>query len=118
MKFCSVCDNMYYLKIDDNDENKLLYYCRNCGNEDINNDNSFIISESLQNKNKNFHNIINQYTKFDPTLPRTDKIPCPNEECKCNIDDSQKKEVIYIRYDEINLKYLYLCTICDYTWSN
>ena len=35
MHFCSVCDNMYYLKIGE-DENKLLYYCRHCGKEDSN----------------------------------------------------------------------------------
>jgi len=25
---------MYYIRIDSEEENKLLYYCRNCGNED------------------------------------------------------------------------------------
>jgi DNA-directed RNA polymerase subunit M/transcription elongation factor TFIIS len=34
MKFCSECNNMYYIKIDDNDESQLIYYCRNCGHKD------------------------------------------------------------------------------------
>ena len=34
MHFCSNCDNMYYIRINSDDTNKLVYYCRNCGNED------------------------------------------------------------------------------------
>ena len=30
MKFCDVCENIYYLKISDEDKS-LLYYCRKCG---------------------------------------------------------------------------------------
>ena len=29
MHFCSQCQNMYYISIDPNDVNKLVYYCRN-----------------------------------------------------------------------------------------
>ena len=34
MHFCPKCGNMYYLKLMNKDEDKLIYYCRNCGNED------------------------------------------------------------------------------------
>ena len=34
MHFCPKCGNMYYLTLFDKDQNKLIYYCRNCGNED------------------------------------------------------------------------------------
>ena len=33
MHFCSKCENMYYIKIDEKNPNKLIYYCRKCGNE-------------------------------------------------------------------------------------
>ena len=36
MHFCSECGNMYYIKIDSEDKNNLIYYCRKCGNEDHN----------------------------------------------------------------------------------
>ena len=29
MKFCSQCDNMYYIKTTSKDSNDLIYYCRN-----------------------------------------------------------------------------------------
>ena len=31
MHFCKSCSNMYYIKLLDSDNNKLSYYCRNCG---------------------------------------------------------------------------------------
>ena len=31
MNFCIKCDNMYYIRIADDNNNKLIYYCRNCG---------------------------------------------------------------------------------------
>ena len=34
MKFCNQCSNMLYISIDENDTNKLIYYCRNCGEKD------------------------------------------------------------------------------------
>ena len=36
MHFCDKCDNMYYIKISEDDEKNLEYYCRNCGNVDNN----------------------------------------------------------------------------------
>ena len=34
MHFCSICSNMYYIRINAEEPNKLVYYCRKCGNED------------------------------------------------------------------------------------
>ena len=34
MKFCEKCENMFYLQLSPDDENQIIYKCRNCGNED------------------------------------------------------------------------------------
>jgi DNA-directed RNA polymerase subunit M/transcription elongation factor TFIIS len=121
MKFCDTCDNMYYLTIDENNSNKLMYYCRNCG---VNQDNlntietSIVSSVQLINNETTMSHIINKYTKLDPTLPRINRIPCPNPECDTNDKNKNtEREIIYIRYDETNIKYLYLCSTCDYAWK-
>ena len=36
MHFCQECQNMYYIRLDADDSNKLIYYCRKCGHEDTN----------------------------------------------------------------------------------
>lgn len=132
MHFCSQCQNMYYIRIDSEDPNKLIYYCRNCGHEDnymnvYNECESQQPSESqscvcvsktqIKKNEQSFNHFINKYTKLDPTLPRTSKIPCPNPECTTNTTSSPR-EVIFIRYDDVNIKYVYLCSTCDTTWKS
>jgi len=110
---------MFYLSIDPSDSDKLMYYCRNCGTQDtsgITDKSSVISSVQLTNTSTNMAHIVNKYTKLDPTLPRIERIPCPNAECDTNVKDTTR-EIIYIRYDDINIKYMYLCSTCDYVWK-
>ena len=118
MKFCSNCDNMYYININENDSNKLEYYCRNCGNQDdtLSTDTVTILKVQLKKSEQEFSHIINKYTKLDPTLPRVNNILCPNAECKTNTEEKER-EIIYIRYDDTNMKYVYLCCSCDTVWK-
>ncbi len=118
MHFCSVCNNMYYIRLKNENENNLIYYCRNCGNEEENFSQETIILSSTQFKksDKQFSYYINQYTKMDPTLPRVNDIQCPNEDCP-GVKDISKKEIIYLRYDESQMKYVYLCASCENTWQ-
>ena len=51
---------------------------------------------------------------------------CPNADCKSNEkspeskdendDASPKPEIIYLRYDDKKMKFIYLCAHCDTTW--
>lgn len=120
MHFCSNCQNMYYIRINPEDPNKLVYYCRNCGNEDklLTIDNVCVSKTQIKKSEQSFNHIINKYTKLDPTLPRINKVLCPNPDCKTNTDN-EEREIIYIRYDDTNMKYVYLCTSpgCDTIWK-
>ncbi len=121
MNFCTNCDNMYYIKLEEEECDKIVYYCRNCGNVDdkILDVNKCILEENI-NKTEDKYNVhINKYTKLDITLPRINYIKCPNTVCETNQDgfDSSKKEIIYIRYDNTAMKYLYLCSHCDFIWK-
>ena len=118
MHFCSICQNMYYLRIDENDSNKLNYYCRNCGHEDklLATDNVCISKTLIKKNDQSFNHIINEYTKLDPTLPRINKILCPNPECSTNTQNTDR-EIIYVRYDDTNMKYIYLCSTCSTIWQ-
>lgn len=125
MKFCKDCENMLYIRLLSEDSNKLIYYCRNCGNtyDEIDKDNICVLNSTVNAQDKAYLQDINEYTKLDPTLPRTQNIKCPNQSCPSNHvhDDSSKltnkNEVIYLRYDDVNLNYVYICTQCDTTWK-
>ena len=126
MHFCTKCGNMYYLKLLNKDEDKLIYYCRNCGHEDeslVTNLNNLYVSKTDIKKEMNYKNSINKYTKLDPTLPRIHNIDCPNPNCECNKmkegtdEPLVEKEILYIRYDDANMKFVYLCAHCDTIWN-
>lgn len=112
MKFCPQCENMFYLTISQEDANQLLYYCRFCGYKDNAEPNAMtqVLNTHVNQRDINFNHIINKYTKYDPTLPIMEGAVCPREECK-------GKRILYMRYDEENLKFLYICSDCDYFWK-
>lgn len=126
MHFCSKCDNMYYIRIASDNENKLIYYCRNCGNEDTNlsNENICVSKTNIKRSEQKYSHIINKFTKLDPTLPRTNTIKCPNQDCPSNSSSGKEekgelveREVIYTRYDDVNMKYIYICANCESVWK-
>jgi hypothetical protein len=115
---------MYYISI--TPENELQYYCRNCGHIDdtIAADNICVSKINIKHTTtqQSFSQVINKYTKFDPTLPRIHTSRCPNDECPSNTGSvgekkKSKNEIIYVRYDDMNLKYVYLCAKCDKVWN-
>jgi len=109
---------MYYISIDADNANKLVYYCRNCGdtNTTLSVENVTVSRTQLKKSEQEFSHVINKYTKLDPTLPRINTILCPNAECGTNTKD-EPREIIYIRYDDLNMKYVYLCSTCDTVWK-
>lgn len=122
MKFCPVCENMLYIKLNDQNPNNLEFYCRNCDHKESQTTLCVLSSmNTLVNRADNyFGNIINEYTKYDPTLPRVYNLLCPNEECPSNkaLDGETKEpsEALYLRYDHENMKYVYLCCVCNAHW--
>ena len=136
MHFCEKCGNMYYIRLSNESEEQLIYYCRKCGNENKNLidgiENLCVSKTHVKTTKQNYKNIINEYTKLDPTIPRITTINCPNADCESNKVDAKQddanaenissckknKEIIYLRYDDENIKFIYLCCVCDKTWLN
>jgi DNA-directed RNA polymerase subunit M/transcription elongation factor TFIIS len=138
---------MYYICIDPgtatpesesdtgpNGSSSLVHYCRNCGHREPVREEICVSKLQIKSTAQNYGNIINRYTKLDPTLPRIGHVKCPNALCASNPQTSDSssaasalasgsgsgsipREVIYIRYDEENMKYVYLCAVCDALWS-
>jgi len=139
IKFCGKCDNKYYHRIE---EDQLRYYCRVCGNIEANftTEALCVLDTQFQQNTHNYDFIVNKYTKFDPTLPHI-FVQCPNDSCSTNVEanveansetgetggkgkrseeNSNTEKVtdaIYLRYDNTQLKYIYICTTCDHKWK-
>ena len=117
MKFCSLCDNMLYLNI--LDENVIKFSCRHCGyeEEDANFDPClYRLSYSKENP-LYYKSLVNKYSIYDPTLPHTKNIQCPNKDCESNLKEQKEQDVLYIKYDKVNLKYIYMCVNCLIVWK-
>jgi DNA-directed RNA polymerase subunit M/transcription elongation factor TFIIS len=116
MRFCNFCNNMFYVNIDENKD--LVYYCKHCNNKDVVSKDAGSVCVIDDNKITDpikYSQYINKYLKHDRTLPRVNNIVCPN--AACSKAGSAEDEVIYIKYDALNLKYIYHCCHCEHFWT-
>ena len=117
MEFCKICENMLYVNINQDSEssadepkkNKLVYYCKCCNEEyDKSDTNHCVYHVSYELDQIKRENMVSKYIVNDPTLPKAHGIKCPNENCP-----SKKSNIIYIKNDDKNMKYIYVCVDCN-----
>ncbi len=119
-----MCQNMYFIKISSTD-GKLEYFCRNCAYVDEVEQPETVFSKLIEdNTATSYEHVINKYTKYDPTLPSIVG-ECKNERCPSHAAGSGaaggggasgESKIVYIRYDQEQMKFVFLCTVCDYSW--
>ena len=124
IRFCQFCQNKLYHQVEND---SLLYFCYVCGEkEDTIQTNGICVlnidyGDSMHSVKPTEH-IINKYTKHDPTLPHI-HLPCPNTSCSSYKGKSESdranitSDVIYLRYDNVQMKHLYVCCDCDFIWK-
>jgi hypothetical protein len=81
--------------------------------QELRKDTIIVSDKKYSNDSANLNSYLTPNIKYDLTLPRVSNIVCPNDSCKPNAN-----EVIYIKYDHANMKYLYFCCHCDHFWKN
>ncbi len=130
MKFCPTCRYYLYLKVSNEivmpsggapDATQAIHrICHNCGYQEEDKGGGLIMETDLQEKTSEAYKIlVNEFTPLDPTLPHLHTIKCPNAACASNTAGKQP-DVIYMKYDAQNLKYIYLCNIegCGARWRS
>lgn len=117
MDFCDFCNNMYYIK--QQEDSTLIYFCKNCGSTkhiDEGNENSKKISHTDYDKSTaKYSQYLNPNIVHDKTIPHVNNIICSNEQCTKK--DSEDNDVMYIKFDEVNIRYLYHCVHCKHFWT-
>ena len=98
-------------------DDKLFRMCDTCGYQKE--DTGGLITETyIKDKESDSYKILlNEFTRQDPTLPHVVTIKCPRASCSTNTA-GKTRDVIYIKYDEWNLKYLYICNVCGEQWRS
>ena len=123
MNFCPNCENYLATRIisDTSTNNQILeYYCRNCGHtqqaSDSKNKCVYKNEYDLQKIYVQEKNI--KYICDDPAIPRITNIECPNRECESHKQTGLANDVRYLKINDVDMKFLYLCCHCLNTWTN
>ena len=118
LRFCPVCENYLYTDVDA-ESLDLFRVCRKCGHKEKDTKGGLVMEMMIQQQSAEGYKILlNEFTRKDPRLPHIRKnITCPNVGCDSN-KDGKEPDVIYIKYDAVNLLYLYICDICGEKWHS
>ena len=115
MKFCPKCENYLYM---DTKSGALLRVCRTCGYSENDTQGGLAMETVVQERSSEGYKILlNEFTRQDPTLPHVVTIKCPRTSCTTNTG-GKTRDVIYIKYDAVNMKYLYICNVCGEQWRS
>lgn len=117
--FCPVCG--YYLHLSSAGpygQEELYRECKNCSYKEQDNKGGLISEILIQERAAEGYKILlNEFTRRDPRLPHIRAImKCPDPTCESN--HGKESDIIYIKYDAVNLLYLYICDVCGYQWHS
>jgi DNA-directed RNA polymerase subunit M/transcription elongation factor TFIIS len=117
MRFCPLCDCFLWMELDE--EDKLQFHCRNCANviQHSETHSLCVMDTNYIEEKTNFQQYMTKFLKHDPTLPRVKNIECVNGS-SCTKPADKGNEVIFVKYDATQMKYLYHCVYCDAFWKS
>jgi DNA-directed RNA polymerase subunit M/transcription elongation factor TFIIS len=99
-------------------EIQFVRQCRNCGFQKEE-EPGLVMEATIQEKvNDSYKVVLNEFTKEDPRLPHVKNLKCPNDKCETRQPGGPESDVIYIKYDTANLKFIYICTHCSTQWKS
>jgi len=115
IEFCPVCDNYLYL---DTSNDVLSKSCKTCGFKKETGEGGIIMETIIQAKSsEEYRYVVNEFTKEDPRLPHYKNLKCPNTTCPTASGQGQN-DVIVIKYDQKNLRFVYICNVCNAEWKS
>lgn len=108
-----MCDNLLYVKLSGGE---VIYQCNYCSSTyDVGDSSEPIVETDYRDDRAKYHHLLTPLLHEDPTLPRVDTVPCPNK--GCTRAPRQKGRVLYVKYDALNLRFLYSCEHCKAFWG-
>ena len=109
--FCETCGSLNNII---RNEDTLNYYCTNCKFKSEKTVDKLVFEKIYNDSYKSDNIRFNKNIIYDRTLPRVN-IKCKNPDCTATPENN---EVIYLRYNEQDMKYIYVCVNCLTNWTN
>ncbi len=117
IRFCTVCDNYLYLQVE-GDKQVLQRICRNCGFRDTEDQGGLVSEMHIEQRAAEGYTLINEFTLKDKRLPHLyNTMKCISDKCPSSLP-GKESDIVYIKYDNENLRYIYMCYICQATWRS
>ena len=117
IRFCTVCDNYLYLQVE-GETQTLQRICRNCGFKDTEDQGGLVSEMHIEQRAAEGYTLINEFTLKDKRLPHLhNTMKCINDKCPSSLP-GKESDIVYIKYDTENLRYIYMCYICQATWRS
>jgi hypothetical protein len=117
IRFCTVCDNYLYLQVE-GETQTLQRMCRNCGFKDTEDQGGLVSEMHIEQRSAEGYTLINEFTLKDKRLPHLyGTMKCISDKCPSNTQ-SKESDIVYIKYDTENLRYIYMCYLCQATWRS
>lgn len=119
MKFCSLCNNMMYIR---STSHETAYLCKMCQNEEplvaqTDSGDPLVITDTLlHDDDMKYRRYLSPYLIDDVTIPHVSNIICPNDSCVRS--EQNANDVIVVKYDNDKLKFMYMCAYCKHYWLN
>jgi DNA-directed RNA polymerase subunit M/transcription elongation factor TFIIS len=128
MNFCPKCENYLYLEQASEDitnpsgATEKRYFlnrrCKTCGYTEVDTQGGLVNETIVQERaSEGYKILLNEFTRQDPTLPHVKTLPCPKATCPSN-KGGVPRDVIVIKYDAQNMKFLYICNVCNEQWRS
>ncbi len=115
IEFCPTCHNYLYLE---SGPESLTKTCKTCGFRKDTDKGGLIMETILQVKSsEEYKYTVNEFTKEDPRLPHYKNLSCPNRQCP-TAQGGVENDVIVIKNDQKNLRFVYICNVCNTEWRS
>jgi DNA-directed RNA polymerase subunit M/transcription elongation factor TFIIS len=137
MNFCPKCENLLVLEQGSNEittpsgEKQKTYFlnriCNYCNYSEVDNKGGLVNETIVQERaSEGYKILLNEFTRQDATLPHVSTLPCPNTTGDPSIgkaicpthSSNTPRDVIIIKYDAQNMKFLYICNVCGEQWRS
>ena len=138
MNFCPKCENLLvlqqgYAEVPTATGGKAKLYflnriCNFCNYAEVDNEGGLVNETIVQERaSEGYKILLNEFTRQDPTLPHVTTLPCPNTTgnpakglpiCPTHTAEKKPRDVIIIKYDAQNMKFLYICNVCGEQWKS
>lgn len=116
MRFCSACGNMLF--VNERDNGDFFFKCVKCNaidETDVDSKSLVVSRTEYLRAQSGLQTLATPFVHDDPTIPHISSVACPSAECTKPPDS--RNDVLYIKRDVNDMRFVYSCAHCRHSWT-